>query len=511
MCMNNINYIEIIKKENGPSGRMYVEKYIKRNYPEIYEDVIKFCEEKLNDIPFKEKVYCYANNIEDKVCCSKLECDNLVGFRNSTLGYRSHCSIKCISSDPKIKKIKEDKSYKKYGTKAPAMNNKIKEKMIKTNQKKYGGNSPKNDIDIIEKSNKKFRETKTKNLIQKYENVTNVDYVNKKIYYKCNKNHESEMDMYIFQNRKILNTTICIICNPISSFSSSGLEIKLQDFIKENYKDDIKLNDRNVVGKEIDIYLPKLKIGFEFNGIYWHNELYKSSTYHLDKTELCEKNNIKLIQIYQDDWIYKQDIIKSRILNILNITQNKIYARQTKIKEITDNNLIRIFLNNNHLQGFIGSQIKLGLFYDNELVSLMLFGKQRKNMGVKSQIDSYELLRFCNKLNTNVIGGASKLFKYFIENYKPKEIITYADRSWSSGDLYEKLGFEFSHKTQANYFYVVDGIRKNRFNFRKDVLIKEGYDPNKSEREIMLDRKIYRIYDSGQLKFIWKNYIEQSE
>jgi len=311
------------------------------------------------------------------------------------------------------------------------------------------------------------------------------------------------MNLYIFQNRKKLNTIICTICNPIDSHIS-GQEILLQQFIKEQYNGDILLNDRHI-GKELDIFLPKINIAFEFNGIYWHNELYRSSTYHLEKTELCEKNGIKLIHIYQDDWTYKENIVKSRIINILNLTQNKIFARKCEIKEITDNNLIRSFLNENHIQGFIGSQVKLGLFYDNELVSLMTFGKQRKNMGIKSEIDTFEMLRFCNKINTNIVGGASKIFNYFIKNYNPKEIITYADRSWSNGNLYKQLGFELVHKTQPNYYYIVDGIRKNRFNYRKDILIKDGFDPNKSEHEIMLERKIYRIYDSGHLKFIWKS------
>jgi len=97
-------------------------------------------------------------------------------------------------------------------------------------------------------------------------------------------------------------------------------------------------------------------------------------------------------------------------------------------------------LENNHLQGFVGGKVKLGLFFENELVSLMSFGKRRVAMGKKSTNGEYELLRFCNKLNTNVLGGASKLFKHFKENYKPKEITTYADRSHSNGGLYEKLG-----------------------------------------------------------------------
>ena len=153
------------------------------------------------------------------------------------------------------------------------------------------------------------------------------------------------------------------------------------------------------------------------------------------------------------------------------------------------------------MQGFVGSQIKLGLFYNDELVSLMIFGKQRKLMGLKSEDDTYEMLRFCSKLNTSVIGGSEKLFKFFIKNYSPKEVISYADRSWSQGKLYQKLGFKLIHKTQPNYYYIVNGIRKYRFNYRKDKLIRDGFDSNKTEHEIMLERKIYRIYDSGSLKF----------
>jgi hypothetical protein len=243
-------------------------------------------------------------------------------------------------------------------------------------------------------------------------------------------------------------------------------------------------------------------LAFDFNGVYWHNELYKDRKYHLNKTEFFEKNNIKLIHIYEDDWIHKQDIIKSRILNLLGKSE-KIYARKCKIEEINDNKLVKKFLENSHLQGHVGSKIKIGLFYNDELVSLMTFGNLRKSMGQKSSDRSYEMLRFCNKLNTNVIGGASKLFKYFLEKYDPKEVISYADRSWSNGDLYKKLGFELVHKTQPNYYYVIDGVRKHRFGFRKDKLVKKGSDPNKTEHDIMLERKIYRIYDSGNLKYVF--------
>jgi len=193
------------------------------------------------------------------------------------------------------------------------------------------------------------------------------------------------------------------------------------------------------------------------------------------------------------------------ILNKLSKVSIKIYARKCTIKEISDNNLIKEFLNKNHIQGFVGSRIKLGLFYNNELISLMTFGKRRVSMGKKSTKENeFELLRFCNKSNTNIIGGASKLFKYFISNYNPSEITTYADRSFSQGNLYKQLGFEFKGNTEPNYYYIIDGIRHHRFNFRKDILVKQGFDFNKTEHQIMIERSIFRIYDSGNLKFNWK-------
>jgi hypothetical protein len=122
-------------------------------------------------------------------------------------------------------------------------------------------------------------------------------------------------------------------------------------------------------------------------------------------------------------------------------------------------------------------------------------------MGGQSKESSYELLRFCNKMNINVIGGASRLYKYFVKKFNPQNVISYADRSWSSDNLYEKLGFSFVKKTAPNYFYIIDNKRLHRFMFRKDKLIKDGYDPIKTEFEIMDERGIYKIYDSGHLKY----------
>jgi hypothetical protein len=375
----------------------------------------------------------------------------------------------------------------------------LKEKIKTTNFNKIGVENPFSSNGVIKKI-QKMRNDKTLNLYSQY----NILSINDDIYTcKCdnNKNHTYDINSSLFYNRKKINTILCTICNPVGSFYNSGQEIQLQEFIKKYYN--FIQNSKKIISPyELDIYLPDIKIAFEFNGLYWHNELNKNKNYHLNKTELCEEKGIQLIHIYEDDWLYKQDIIKSIILNKLNKTENKIYARKCIIKEVNDNNLIKEFLNKNHIQGFIGSKIKIGLFYQNELVSLMTFGNRRVAMGKKSTNEGeYELLRFCNKLNTNVVGGASKLFKYFVDNYNPFEITTYADRSFSQGNLYKQLGFNFIGKTEPNYYYVINYCRSNRFNFRKNILVKQGFDSNKTEHQIMLERNIYRIYDSGNLKY----------
>ena len=316
---------------------------------------------------------------------------------------------------------------------------------------------------------------------------------------------------------------ICIICpehgefwqTPSSHFQNNGcprcskllsnVENDLKDFIKNNYNNQILYNIRNIISPyELDIYLPDLKLAFEFNGLYWHSELYKDKNYHLNKTLKCEEQGIHLVQIYEDDWNFKQEIVKSRILNLLG-KSNKLYARNCKIKEISFKDA-KEFLESNHLQGGCVDKVRLGLYDGDALVSLMTFGKLRKNLGQKDKEGCWELLRFCNKLNISVIGGAHKLFNYFIKNFEFKNILSYADRSWTMNNgktLYDKLGFYLKNLSQPNYFYINNMIRENRFKYRKDQLIKKGFDPNKSEHEIMLGQGLYRIYDSGCAKYIF--------
>ncbi|MFW6008880.1 MAG: hypothetical protein ACOCP8_06405 [archaeon] len=281
-------------------------------------------------------------------------------------------------------------------------------------------------------------------------------------------------------------------------------ETELKKFIESL---GVKTQKKRFNNIEIDIYLPEYNIGFEYNGLYWHSELQgKGKNFHINKTELCKENNIKLIHIFSYYWKNKQEIIKSLIKKILNKTKRKIYARKCEIKLI-GNNIANEFLENNHIQGNSASSVKIGLYYKNELVSIMTFGKSRF-----SKKYDWELVRYCNKNDVTVIGGASKMFKYFINNYNPNSIVSYCDLSLFQGQIYKDLGFTFLHNTKPNYWYF-KGLNKihHRVQFQKHKLKDklENFDPNLTEWENMKNNGWNRYWDCGNSVWEWRKNLSK--
>lgn len=336
---------------------------------------------------------------------------------------------------------------------------------------------------------------------------------------------------YDFSKVEYVNnsTKVCIICpdhgefwiTPSNLLSGEGcpvcsagnhaskIEREICRFLNDfNIKTETSKRDILSDNQEIDIFLPNFNIGIECDGVYWHSEKFKTNNYHLKKTEECLKKDIRLIHIFDDEWLYEQNKVKNRLLSILGLNKGRIYARKCSIGKV-DTKIKSNFLNEYHLQGNAQSSVNIGLYYDGELVSLMTFSKPRINVGGKknnNNDDVWELVRFCNKEKCNVVGGASKLLKYFIDEYKPDEIKSYADRRWSIGNVYEKIGFKKTEYSKPNYFYVINGKRKNRFGFRKSELMKKyGCDKDISEHQFMLSHNLYRIYDCGTIVYKWKN------
>lgn len=402
------------------------------------------------------------------------------------------CGIKCAKE--KIKKTNKDRYGVDYYVESSDFADKAKNTLLNN----YGVTHYTKSKDYKDSIND--IQTKRKKTLNEYyvikENIISIDEIN--ITGFCN-DHKGEyiIDKKLYHNRKKLDIHPCTICYPRNENVSIS-EKELLSFIRKNYNGKI-ITSYRFGNKEIDIYLPEIKLGFEFNGLEWHSEKYKPNTYHKDKTDFFESNGVHLIHVWEDVWFLKKEIVQSRILNLLGKSK-RLYARKCEIREI-DSKTYKQFCIDNHIQGHCPTIIKLGLYHNDILVSIMGLGGLRKNLGHKSKEGVYELLRFSNKIGYSVVGGASKLLKFFIKNYNPKRIISYADRSWSTGNLYINLGFRLVGSTTPNYFYYKNKIRYNRYNFAKYKLLKDGYDPNKTEREIMVERGFYRVYDSGSLKY----------
>lgn len=282
-------------------------------------------------------------------------------------------------------------------------------------------------------------------------------------------------------------------------------EKELVDFVKSIYSDEIMENTKKIIPpKELDIYIPKMKLAIEYNGLYWHDENHIDKNYHLMKTNMCNEKGIDLIHVFEDDWLYKKEIVKSMIASRLGVYKEKIFARKCKIKEI-EKDQAKIFFDKNHLQGFAYGDLYLGLIFNDKLVQCICINKKGWHDG------NVELTRMVTKLNTQVIGGFSKLMKHISDYIEYKSITSYVYKAWFNGKGYIESGFKIVKENNPSYSYVVNGRRVHKSHFRKNKIKKmfergelKFYDSNKTEHEIMKENKIYRIYDCGTMKVIYK-------
>ena len=275
----------------------------------------------------------------------------------------------------------------------------------------------------------------------------------------------------------------------------SFAESEIKKFLDELNVEYITSDRIILAGLELDVYIPKYNLAIEYDGIYWHSErMGKDDKYHLNKTIKCEENRIQLLHIFENEWIdlTKREIWKSIIRNKLRCINSKIGSRKCEFKIISKNDAEE-FLDKNHLNGYRHASDHYGLFYENEIVSVMSIGK--------SIHGENEIVRFASKINTIVHGALSK----FLANIDVKNLITYADRRFSSSlnNAYQKL-FQKKDITSPNWYGIECGELKHRLSYTKQkVKAKLGsqYDNTKSVIENMNDNGIDRIWDCGNLKF----------
>ncbi len=432
------------------------------------------------------------------------ECGKKTNFLDLTRGYQKFCSLRC-SNNNKNRKEKFRESYLRNDLEQ------IKNKRKKTNFERYGNENANQIEEIKEKTLTTFRKNRLP-IIRKQLEVLDLQLVSSN-YESC---YNKETEIRCLKCNKIFKESIFNIsqrmypCSCQIRYSRSNKEVELFNFVYS--LDPTCKSNEKIDNIELDIFISSKNIAIEYNGIYWHSDriLKDPVNYHCKKLSICDKNGIKLIQVFEDEWVLKKEIVKSRLKRI--ILNNKyddivrIHGRKCTIKRVIDNKVKNDFLNSYHLQGSDISEIAIGAFYNDELVSIMTFSHGNISKGSKKTEYVWELSRFCIKIGYHIPGISGKLLSYFKKNFKWKEIFSYADRRWSDGDVYYKLGFNLNSITKPNYWYTKDGTKRiHRFNLRK----KEEEPSNIPEWVLRLQEGYYRIWDCGNLKFSMINKTEE--
>ena len=500
-CGNPAHFIDIA---NGFSDTCNSKECRSKNKSEIWNN--KTPEEKaLKTERFKQtsiKKYGVDNPNKCRAVREKLEqtCLERYGVKYSTQAEQA-------------KKKKIETFIRNYGVNNPNKVESIKQKVRKTCLERYGVENPNQSLKAKQSTLERYG-------VENYnwlhmpkgtpEIISNKDKLKQ---FMIDHSYQTVIEM-----SKILGISSYSLMGKIHQFeldeyiphiNASFPEREIGKIIESFYNGSIIYNTRSIISPyELDIYLPEKNIAIEFNGNYWHRYekleedkgLGYGKTYHQLKSFKCKEKGIQLIHIFEYEW--SNEFLKDKLIDYLKYiiigSSNKIYARNCIIREVSSKDSNE-FLNENHLQGQDNAPIRLGLYLNDELVSLMTFNKPRFNKNYE-----YELSRFVNKNDYSVIGGASKLLKYFEDNYNPKSLISYCNISKMKGTLYEKLGFTLTTIARPNYVWVSGLDILSRYQCQKHKLIKQGYE-GISENDIMTKRGYSKIYDCGNY-VITKNY-----
>lgn len=391
-----------------------------------------------------------------------------------------------VNNPSKIQTIKDKKVHNsliKYGCENPAQSSVVKEKTRLTNIMKYGYDSPQQShipLSVYTDLNSKAwleHELLTRSI--------------KEIAY------QFQIDPNVV--RRYIKT------HNLKLKSKSSYEHNFEHIIHDWNVNYIR-NSRSILssGLELDMFFPDHMVAVEINGLYWHSDVFKDNNYHSHKLYECIERGIRLITIFEDEWVMRKEQCLLFIKNILQIgVQEKIHARKCSICEV-DFKTVKPILDMNHIQGYpSSSQKNIVLLHDNKIVSVMCFSHPRGN----TDVSVWELTRFCNNA-CKVVGGAGRLLQYFKKTYCPESIISFADRRWSVGDLYNTLGFTLDGIIKPDYSYIKNLHRLHKTNFSKQKLKRFGltseYIASKTEKQLTTELGYKRIYDCGKMRFVWR-------
>jgi hypothetical protein len=454
-------------------------KILLNQNPQIKQVLTELTCNIVNDLTnIREQLYCVINNITSKTMCKqcKTQTVRFINDGKKRNSYHDYCSLKCSNNSDEVKFKKEQTSFVNWGVSNPSKTKIIKQKKCKTSTLRYGVNYPwqqGKQIDLLNDASWLYltHHTQQRTLTE----IAAIVGVDVSIVSTYMKRHNIE----------------------IKNFSRSSGEKEIAEFLIE-HNIQFKTNTRSIISPlELDIYIPSFNLAIEYCGVYWHSDVYKDKQYHSNKHNLCKNLNIQLLTIFEDEWLFRKDQVKRKILHLLNLSEKTTYARKCSIKTITTHEK-REFFEKNHIQGNGPGSINLALHYDNVIVAVMSF---------ISRDECYYLNRYAT--THTIIGGFDKLFKHFVKNIKNSNIpvISFADARWSVGKMYERCGWKFVEVIPPDYTYSLDGLNRiHKFNFRRKFLEKRlnHFDTNLSEKQNCNNNGVIRVWDCGKYKFVYE-------
>lgn len=522
-----------------PSGKISTNiKNILNKNPSLKQQIID--KTPFIDNSLRERIYCIINEVTEHPIC--LHCGKKVKFKVQG-GYRKYCSRECSSLSTLRMENHRNSLYEKYGvtnsSQVPGSREKaektmldlygvknafqspeIKKKIERIMLEKYGVRHN-SQIDAV---NAQRRQTmlkkygveypyqseilKNKALLTNKERygINNYSQIGKECAVKKLNNSEWLYHQHVIEKKSLLEIASDLGVNGTTvkrymekhgyktlHHYQSMAEKEIAKFINElGIK--VETRKKDLIGLELDIFLPEYDLAIEFCGLMWHSEQYgKDKYYHRNKLDKCSEKGVRLLTIFEDEWTYRKDIVKSKIKSLINKDDRPIvYARKTRIIRIKNNNK-NDFLEEYHLQGKGPGGINYGLLYDEALVAIITLIKQKDG---KFIINRYAT-------SCRVVGGFSKLLNFFQKNFDWKIIISFADLRWSDGNLYDKCGFELDKKLEPDYYYIRYRKRYHKFSFRRKYLpsLLSDYDPSLSEKENCDKNGILRIWNCGLLRY----------
>jgi hypothetical protein len=259
---------------------------------------------------------------------------------------------------------------------------------------------------------------------------------------------------------------------------------------------------RSIVKKvELDIFVPSKMFAIEFNGLYWHSDVFKVNDYHYEKWLACKRDGIQLVQVWEDEWNENPGQVKRMLAHKLGVSQErKVFGRKTVVVSVSKA-VAETFLDVNHVQGYASGSFYLGLREKGEAGALVAVLVLKKEAGTDGE--TLNIIRYAT--NASVVGGFTKLLKYVEVVLNPARVITFSDNCVSDGGLYAGNGFVADKELKPDYMYIVKGVRKHKFGyrlkrFREDPELK--YDAGLTERELAVLNGLWRVYDAGKTRWV---------